>query len=587
MANNKNSSQDPLQWIYPRQDFVLRAMIIKEFHLNPIAAQIFVSRGFQTIEEIHNFLYSHLSNLYDPELFLDMSKAVDRLLSARERGEHVMIYGDSDVDGITGVALLVEFLQSIGIRVSYFFLGAMLKQHGEVITLINKLKEENVSLLITVDCGIAAGKEVNDITKEGIDVIVTDHHMPTGKIPHCIATLNPQLRGHNYPNRDLTGVGVAFKLARGIVDALIARGDLEKNQIDLKRYLDLVTLGTLTDMGVLLGENRVMVRYGLKEISKGMRLGLNKLSILSGVEKSEITSMDVVLKIAPKLNSLGRLSNPAEGVELLLTQDNQRADDLIKKIDILNRERQKIEAEVFQDIQKILAENPKLLKQAAIVLASSEWHARVIPIISARLSKAYNKPVVIIAIQGDIGKGSVRTIGSFPLIGVLKKCSSLFMSYGGHDFAAGIILKKEKINDFKKKFIHLVQSSLKKVDTILTLPLDAHVGFDEIDHDFLASLDLLEPFGKGNPMPIFYTKVRQIRYPKLLPGNHVKLFVSQGERNLEGIAFGIGERIVELKSQWHLPLELAYTPRIASSSSSGVVHLLIRDFRVLQENSLP
>lgn len=198
MASKDNSSVSNPTWIYPKYDPALLSSIIKELHLHPVAAQTFISRGFQTVDEVRDFLYVHLSNLHDPELLLDMSKAVQRLLLAKERGEHVMVYGDSDVDGITGVALLVEFLRSIEMKVSYCFLGAFLKHYGEPSLLIAKMKEEGVTLLITVDCGITAGKEVSDINKQGIDVIVTDHHMPTGKIPHCIATLNPKLRDHTY-----------------------------------------------------------------------------------------------------------------------------------------------------------------------------------------------------------------------------------------------------------------------------------------------------------------------------------------------------------------------------------------------------
>ncbi|AAD18703.1 ssDNA-specific exonuclease [Chlamydia pneumoniae TW-183] len=583
MTNSDNASAAGLLWAHPKEDPAFLGMIIKEFHLPPTVAQIFISRGFQTIQEIHKFLYSHLSSLYDPGLFLDMSKAVERLLLARDRKEHVMIYGDSDVDGMTGVALLVEFLRDIDVHVSYFFLGAILKQHGETSTLIAKLKEEGITLLITVDCGITAGKEVSDITRQGIDVIITDHHMPTGKIPHCVATLNPKLRDHTYPNRELTGVGVAFKLARGVLNALISRNLVPKSQGSLKKLLDLVTLGTITDVGVLLGENRVMVRYGIKEIARGARPGLNKLCALCGVEKSEVTSTDIVLKIAPKLNSLGRLDDPAKGVELLLTQDDERVDALIMELDNINRERQRIEAEVFQDVQEILNSNPEILKQAAIVLSSTAWHARVIPIISARLAKTYNKPVVIIAIQRGIGKGSARTIGSFPLLGVLKKCSSLLLSYGGHDFAAGVIMKEDKVEDFKKKFVHLVNSSLKKGDTLPHLEIDAYADFDAIDYDLLASMELFEPFGKGNLMPIFYSKVRQVRYPKVLPGNHLKLYLSQKERNLEGVAFGLGRHADALKASWHYPLEIAYTPRLSQTSGSGVIHLLVRDFRISSE----
>ncbi|BAE81599.1 Mg-dependent 5'-3' ssDNA-specific exonuclease [Chlamydia felis Fe/C-56] len=579
MASKVNSSIPSPIWVYPKQNPILLSVIIKELHLHPIAAQIFVSRGFQTVDEVRDFLYVHLSNLHDPELLLDMSKAIERLLLAKERNEHIMVYGDSDVDGISGVALLVEFLKSIDVRVSYCFLGALLKHSGEPSSLIAKMKEEGISLLITVDCGITAGKEVSDINKQGIDVIITDHHMPTGKIPHCIATLNPKLKDRAYPNKELTGVGVAFKLARGVLNALEKKNPSIK--VDLKRLLDLVTLGTVTDVGTLLGENRTMVRHGIKEISKGSRLGLHKLCVFSGVKPSEVTSTDIVLKIAPKLNSLGRLADASKGVELLLTEDPEVANDIIQYLDKINKERQKIEADVFHDVQKILKSNPSIVKQAAIVLSSKEWHSRVIPIISARLAKAYNKPVAIISNQGGVGKGSLRTIGSFPLLGILQKCSSLFVSYGGHDFAAGIIINEDQIEPFRKKFIHLVNSSLKKDKAVITLSLDARAEFDEIDHDLLSSIDLFEPFGKGNPVPIFYTVVRQVRYPKLLPGNHLKLYINHGERNLEGIAFGLGDRIDALKANWNKPLELAYTPRLSKSSNGGVIHLLVRDFRIL------
>ncbi len=581
MVNKSAVPTSSFRWSYPKQDPSLLAFLVKELHLHPIAAQICIARGFQSLEDVRDFLYPHVSNLCFVERFPELDKAVQRLLLAKERGETVMVYGDSDVDGMTGVALLVEFLRAIGIAVEYCFLGALLKQHKEISSLISKMKEKQVSLLITVDCGITAGKEVGDINKHGIDVIVTDHHMPTGRIPYCVATLNPKLKECHLKNKELTGVGVAFKLAAAVFFALSSQDPQWRGQIQLSHFLDLVSLGTVTDVGILLDENRVMVRHGIQEMSKGRRLGLRKLCSMAGVNRTEVTSTDIVLKIAPKLNSLGRLSDPGKGVELLLTQDPQTADRIIRELDQINKDRQKIEAEVFKDIQKILTANPSIVESAAIVISSPNWHSRIIPIISARLAKTYNKPVAIISTQEGIGKGSLRTISSFPLLGMLQKCSSLFVSYGGHDFAAGIIIKEEKIEDFRKKFVHLAQSSLKKEDFVPTLALDAQADFASLDHDLLASLDLFEPFGKGNQTPTFYTTVRQIRYPKLLPGNHIKLYLNQGERNLEGIAFSMGDRIHTLRAGWNLPLELAYAPRVSRSSLGGGIHLLVKDFKVL------
>lgn len=568
------------KWDYPKHNEVFLKKILKEFHLHPAIAQVLISRGFQSIQEIRDFLYPQLSSLHSTSLFLDMEKAVARLLQAKANNEHVMIYGDGDVDGITGVTLIVEFLQILGVKTSYCCSGTLFKQHGETASLISQMLQDGISLLITVDCGITAGKEVQAINKQGIDVIVTDHHMPTGKLPHCIAMLNPKLDKNPYPNKELTGVGVAFKLVCATYEELIQQDASWKDKIDLLRFLDLVSLGTIADVGRLSGENRILVSYGIKEIAKGKRLGLKKLCSLSGVDKSEVSSTNLGIRITPKLNSLGRLADSSQGVKLLLSQDPKNIGTIVSELSAVNQERQRIEAEVLRDVERILAANPKLTAQSAIVLASPNWHSRVIPIISARLARTYNKPVAIIALQDGIGKGSLRTIGSFPLLGVLRKCESFFLSYGGHDFAAGLMIKEDQVEGFRKKFIHLVSSSLRKDDAMRTLSLDVGMDFSRINRDLIASMELLEPFGKGNVSPVFYTKAIQVRYPKLLAGNHVKLYLNSGERNLEGTAFGQGDKISLLKANWNIPLDIAYTLRIMRRSARGAIRLLIQDFRI-------
>lgn len=568
------------KWDYPKHNEVFLKKISKEFHLHPAIAQVLISRGFQSIQEIRDFLHPQLSSLHSTSLFLDMEKAVVRLLQAKANNEHVMIYGDGDIDGITGVTLIVEFLQILGVKTSYCCSGTLFKQHGETASLISQMLQDGISLLITVDCGITAGKEVQAINKQGIDVIVTDHHMPTGKLPHCIAMLNPKLDKNPYPNKELTGVGVAFKLVCATYEELIQQDASWKDKIDLLRFLDLVSLGTIADVGRLSGENRILVSYGIKEIAKGKRLGLKKLCSLSGVDKSEVSSTNLGIRITPKLNSLGRLADSSQGVKLLLSQDPKNIGTIVSELSVVNQERQRIEAEVLRDVERILAANPKLTAQSAIVLASPNWHSRVIPIISARLARTYNKPVAIIALQDGIGKGSLRTIGSFPLLGVLRKCESFFLSYGGHDFAAGLMIKEDQVEGFRKKFIHLVSSSLRKDDAMRTLSLDVGMDFSRINRDLIASMELLEPFGKGNVSPVFYTKAIQVRYPKLLAGNHVKLYLNSGERNLEGTAFGQGDKISLLKANWNIPLDIAYTLRIMRRSARGAIRLLIQDFRI-------
>lgn len=555
--------------------------IIQEFRIHPITAQILVSRSFPTLGDIHHFLYSKLPDLYDPKQFLDMPKAVRRITRAVKKEEGILIYGDNDVDGMTGTALLADFLKKIGGKVFYYVPNPNIQREGLFLDALQFAKDHECTLMITVDCGITASKEIQKIVNESVDVIITDHHEPTDKIPNCVATLNPKLLNQTYPNRDLTGVGVAFKLAHALTNYLASKGELPQKKIDLKVFLDLVALGTIADMGVLLDENRILVRYGIKQLQKTKRMGLIKLFFICGLDRSDLNAVDVASKIAPRMNSLGRVADPTKGVELLLVRDEKRATELAKELDLFNIERQKIEQIVSCDVEKTLEENPEILENKAIVLSSENWHPGVIPIISARIAKVYNRPTVIIAIDNGIGKGSIRTIREFPLLPVLKKCSDLFLNYGGHDFAAGLTIKEENIERFKKRFLHAANSSLREQDIISKLYIDAEANFKDLTYDLLASLELFEPYGNENSQPILYCEAKQAWPPKVIGGTHLKLYLEQGDRMLEGIAFGMAERRAQLRRK-DLTLRIAYTPQINRFHNKSSIQLLIRDFQILE-----
>lgn len=578
-----NESKDaPPLWIYPNQDSEWLATVVKEFAIHPITAQILFSRGFTTKESIHHYLYSKLPDLIEPKLFLDMTNAVKRILKAIKKQELILIYGDNDVDGMTGTALLAEFIKKIGGRVDYFVPNQSIQRKRLYIDALEYAKEQGATLIITVDCGITAAKEIHQIISQGIDVIITDHHEPTDKIPHCIATLNPKLVNQTYPNRDLTGVGVAFKLAHAITNELVSKEEISPKKIDLKVYLDLVALGTIADMGVLLGENRILVRYGLKQLRKTKRMGLIKLFAICAVARSELTTIDIASKIAPRMNSLGRVADPRKGVEMLLARDEKRAEELAKELDLFNIERQKIEQVVAADVEETLKKSPGIFTNKAIVISSDKWHPGVIPIISARIAKQYNRPTCLIAIDQGIGKGSMRTIPEFPLLPVLKKCSDLLLNFGGHDFAAGLTIQEENIERFKKRIIHTANSSLKEQDIISKLFLDAPANFKELTYDLLSSLELFEPYGNGNYQPILYCTAKQAWPPKVIGNLHLKFYLEQDERILEGIAFGMAHRRGEVKKR-HLSLQIAYTPQINRFHNKSSIQLLVRDFKVLPE----
>ena len=574
---NALKHQNP-EWITPKIDLEWQAAIVKEFNIHPVIAQVLISRGFKNFDDINSYLYAKLPNLLDPSLFGDMPKAVDRVCLALKNKETVLIFGDNDVDGITGTTLLVEFLRYIGIHTLFLVANRNSPNQGILSEAKKYALKNNCSLLITVDCGVTAGDEIEDFTKNNIDVIVTDHHEPTAELPHCIATLNPKLLDNTYPNRELTGVGVAFKLAHAVANELIKNKELCSLKLDLKRYLDLVAFGTIADMGSLIGENRILVRYGLKQLKKTKRIGLAKLLEVCEVSGPGITTTDIASKVAPRLNSLGRIADPIKGVELLLIRDPISAEALAKELDLNNIERQRIERKDSEDVEDYIRTHPEILDNKAIVLHSSKWHPGIIPIITARIAKQYNRPTAIIAVENGIGKGSMRTIPEFPLLQTLRENASLLINFGGHDFAAGLSIEEKNIEMFSKNFIEAVNKTLKETDLIPKLHLDAKVDFEDVTFDFLESLHLLEPFGTENPPPILYSEAIQTWPPKIVGKIHLKLYLEQHDRVLEGIAFGLADRRHEILRK-NIKLRIAFTPYVNTFLNKSSIQLLIKDFK--------
>ena len=569
-----------LTWVYPEKDPGLFQEIISEFNIHPVTAQILISRGFKSIEEVHEFLYAKLPNLYDPDLFTDMVEAVERIIQAIHKKEPILVYGDNDVDGMTAATLLTEFLRAVGAKVFFDIPNRASLKKSLIGDALEVALGHHCALMITVNCGITAAKEIQEVVQHGIDVIVTDHHEPTSKIPNCIATLNPKLINSTYPNRELTGVGVAFKLAHAITNQLIENEEISPTKIDLKNYLDLVALGTIADMGALKGENRILVRYGLKQMRKMKRVGLAKLFQVSEMQPGEISPLDIASKVAPRLNSLGRIADPIKGVELLLIRDSIEAQSLAKELDLHNLERQKIEREASDDIEAFIFQNPDILLDKAIILSSEKWHPGVIPIIAARIAKQYSRPTLIISIEQGVGKGSMRTIPEFPLLPVLKENEKLLVNFGGHDYAAGLTIKEENIPQFKKLFIKAADKALHDKDIVAKLHLDAKINFNDLTFDFMESFNLLEPFGNENPSPILYCDAMQIWPPKVVGKYHLKLFLEQGDRMLEGIAFGLAHRRDQIRRK-NILLRIAFTPHVNLFLNKASIQLQIKDFQLV------
>lgn len=565
-------------WVYPKENCDVREKIVEEFCLHPVTAQILVSRAFTNLEDIHKYLYAKLPDLHDPFLLGGMDAAVKRILSALERKEGILIYGDNDVDGMTGTALLVDFFKKIGGESFFYISNRTILRENFFIDALDYADFHHCKLMITVDCGITAAAEIAKVVERGIDVIVTDHHEPTNRIPHCVATLNPKLVGMSYPNRSLTGVGVAFKLAHAVTNVLISHQKIKINTIDLKHYLDLVALGTVADMGSLVEENRILVRYGLRQLKRCRRIGLVHLMKICEIEPSEITTFDIASKIAPRLNSLGRIDDPQKGVELLLLTDSNNAELLAKQLDINNIERQRIERVMSSEVEQNL-DKKYSLSHKAIVMTSEKWHPGVIAIVCARVCKTYNRPTAMIALDGKVGKGSLRSIREFPLLSTLKENSGLLLNFGGHDFAAGLTIEINQIEEFKKRFIEAVERTLTPEDIRSKLYIDSKVSFEDLTFEFMEGIKLLEPFGNDNVPCVLYCDAQQAWPPKVIGRTHLRMYLQQGDRILEGIAFNKSSYCKVLRRR-NLILRIAFTPQINNFQNKSSIQLLIRDFKI-------
>jgi single-stranded-DNA-specific exonuclease len=581
-AKQEISSQN-LLWVFPKEDPNLCKSLVSDFNIHPVMAQTLISRGYRKKQDVHQFLYAKLLYLHHPNLLLDIDKAVNRIYKAVKSKERIIVVGDNDVDGMSGTALLVDFLRTLGVKAYYYIPHRSLSRDEILKDACSYAEKESCTLLITVDCGIMEGPETKQLAEKNIDLIITDHHEPTEKIANCIATLNPKLFNSTYPNRDLTGVGVAFKLAHALINHLVDIGDVQADLIDLKRYLDLVALGTIADMGALTGENRILVKYGLQHLKKTHRIGLLKLIHVSEVNPEEITTIDVASKIAPRLNSLGRIGDPLKGVELLLLRDVQEAESLAKELDLMNLERQKIERRDSEDLEKHLNHHPEILDNKAIFLNSDTWHPGIIAILSARLSKQYNRPTVIVTSDDSVGKGSIRTITEFPVLSTLKENANLLLSYGGHDYAAGFTIDTRNIEIFKEKFIKSANAKLKERDICPKLRIDAQVSFKDLSFEFLESLSLLEPYGMENPKVILYTVAKQVLPPKIIGKKNLKLSLEENDRFLEGIGFNMAGRKNSLMKK-NLNLMIAFTPQVNVYLNKSSIQLQIIDFKILESD---
>lgn len=518
------------KWEYYNTDEEKVNEISEKFNIDKLIARILVNRGIIEDEKISIFLNPNRNNFYDPYLLNDMDKAVDRIIKAINNKEKIVIYGDYDVDGITSITVLKKFLEERGMEVGYYIPNRLNEGYGINNNAVDKIVEKNYSLMITVDCGISCINEIEYIKKFGIDVIITDHHEPLEELPKAMAVIDPKRKDNTYPFNQLAGVGVVFKL----IQAISIKLGLEEKEF--LKYLDLVCVGTISDIVPLIDENRVIAKLGLKLINVTKNIGLKSLLNSSGFKI--IDANTISFGIAPKINACGRMGHEEEAIELLLSNNYVKVQELTEKLNTYNKNRQEIEKRIFEEaINKIKNEEEK----PVIVLGSENWHHGVIGIVASKITEIYFKPTVLLCFEDEIAKGSGRSVQGFDLHNALCKCSDLLDKYGGHEMAIGLSLKKENYDMFKNKFEEIARDY--KVDDIIpVIYVDSQVSSKTLNLDLVKQLKLLEPYGEGNKVPIFiYRNLKIDSIRTLTEGKHLKLTLKDDNNIINAIGFNMGQ----------------------------------------------
>jgi single-stranded-DNA-specific exonuclease len=528
------------RWIISRApDPEAVAELCAALTLPPDVANLLLIRGHTDAEAARHFLRPRLDRLHDGYSMLGLAKAVDRLARACAEGETVLIHGDYDVDGICSTTIMTRTLREFGAKPVPFIPRRLEDGYDLGPAGVRAAMEQGASVVVTCDCGTSAREPVAELCSAGIDVIVTDHHIPSEALPDCLAVLNPHQEGCEYPDKDLAAVGVAFKLALALAKHL-ARSDAF-----IWRMLDLVALATVADVAPLRGENRVLVRYGLRMLSATHNVGLRSMIRAAGLEGKALTAGRVGFILAPRLNAAGRLGHAMRGVELLMTENEHDANSIARELEELNARRQELDRATLDEAREMI-EKLDLDETYGIVLASETWHPGVIGIVASRIVEEYGRPAMLIALDGNLGKGSGRSIHALNLHAALAECSDLLVRFGGHKAAAGITIARDRVEEFTQRFNDVARASLKPEDLIPEVRIDIEVGIDGDNERLERMLRHFEPFGMGNPSPVLVARgVHLAGPPKLIGRDGLKLRLSAGGGELEAIGWGFACRIAE------------------------------------------
>lgn len=566
----------PKKWIVKDIDSTA-AILSDHLGLIPATAAVLAGRGVRSADEGRLFLSPSFSAMPDPFLLKGMEAAVARLMSARNSRENVCVYGDYDVDGITGTALLVSFLRRIGLNCTYFIPNRFDDGYGLNRDSLERIIALGATLIVSVDCGITSVDEAELCRQHSIDLIIVDHHAPKETIPDACAVVNPLQPGCSYPFKFLAGVGVAFNLLVALRSRMRQEGLFSgEDEPDVREWLDLVALGTIADVVPLVGQNRVYAYFGLKRLESSVRPGVEALKNVSGV-KDKVTCGQVAFRLAPRLNAAGRMESAVPGVELLLGSDALRAAIVAGELDTANAERQNIERVMFAEAVALVEQAGDYPDRRSIVLASSSWHQGVVGIVASRIAERYYRPAILIALdEYGHGKGSGRSIPGFHLLDALNSCAAHLDRFGGHRYAAGIGVRGDMLNDFAAAFEETAARMLGAAELVPVLDIDAEVRPEDVTVSLTAELKRLEPFGAGNPEPTMLMRGLKVDDRRVVGDGHLKLRLSADGFRFDAIAFRQSDVVTEGL------IDIAFFPEINIWNNSETLQLRIKDIRPVE-----
>ena len=565
-----------LIWDQPVRDDVKAARLAATSGVDLAIARLLVARGVSEPGDAADFLNPTIAQLHDPFGLIDLSIAVDRLLRAVATGERIAIHGDYDVDGVTSTVMLQRLLELLGGDVVHFIPNRLLDGYGLEPTAIERLASDQVNVIVSVDCGIRSAAAAIRARELGVDLLITDHHKPEATLPEALAVINPKRPDCPYPNKDLAGAGVALKL----VQALCQRTDHTEW---LPGFIKLAALGTLADVVPLLGENRAIAKLGLEQLSQTRHTpGLRALLETTGLLGESITGFHVAFRLAPRLNAAGRMSTPDLATKLLLLTDDDQTEEarvIAEKLESENVRRKEEEAETLTAARRQVDTNPDVGAHAMLVVWGQGWHRGVIGIVASRLVDAYRRPSLVLAVDGDTAYGSGRSIADFDLLEALEQCSDLFTRFGGHRQAAGLTIRAGRLKELRARLTDFANDTLSPEDLIPRLRVDGHLPLASITPAVVEGLKAMEPFGSGNPRPVFHTGAVQLtKKPRVLKNQHLSMSIRQGARVFRAVAWRMADR-AEFITQHGARLDVAFNLTENDYRGEHTIELSVADVR--------